>query len=168
MILTTAQILIIAGGLILTVLLIISLSLSISNHKKLKRIMMNSKNGDLADKIEEYYKKIDDTAEEIRNAHEILSKLREDCALAFASAGIVSFDAFGNQRGGYSFCLALLNQHNDGFIITSLYGNDSCNTYIKSVKNGTADIKLMNEEKEALQKALYNQYNQSSEAAQQN
>lgn len=164
MILTTAQILIIAVGLILTVLLIISLSLSISNHKKLKRIMMNSKNGDLADKIEEYYKKIDDTAEDIRNANEILAGLREDCSLAFSNAGIVSFDAFGNQRGGYSFCLALLNQHNDGFIITSLYGNDSCNTYIKPVTDGKASIKLMNEETEALRKALYNT---GSEAAQQ-
>lgn len=155
MILTTAQILIIAVGLILTVLLIISLSLSVSNHKKLKRIMMNSKNGDLADKIEEYYKKIDDAAEEIRNAHEILAKLKEDCSLSFSRAGIVSFDAFDNQRGGYSFCLALLNQHNDGFVITSLYGNDSCNTYIKPITNGEAVSKLMNEEKEALRKALY-------------
>lgn len=159
MILTTAQILMIAGGagLILTVLLIISLSLSVSNHKKLKRIMMNSKNGDLADKIEEYYGKINMTAEEIRQAGEILDKLKEDCSRAFSRAGIVSFDAFGNQRGGYSFCLALLDQHNNGFVITSLYGNDSCNTYIKAIADGEASVQLMNEEKEAVEKALYKQ-----------
>lgn len=158
--LTTEQILMLAGGgvgVILIVLLIISLSLSISNHKKLKRIMMNSKNGDLADKIEEYYNKINTEANEIREAREILDNLKKDCAKAFARAGIVSFDAFDNQRGAYSFSLALLNQHNDGFILTSLYGNDSCNTYIKNVNGGETSVQLMNEEKEALQKALYKQ-----------
>lgn len=156
--LTTTQIFIIAAGvivLIFLILLIVSLSLSISNNKKLKRIMMNSKNGDLADKIEEYYNKINTAADEIRSANEILEKLKSDCSDALVGVGIVSFDAFDNLRGNYSFCIAILNQHNDGFVLTSLYGNDSCNTYIKAITNGESSVQLMNEEKEAVQKAFY-------------
>lgn len=158
--LTTMQIICIIAAavfLICFILLIISFVLSVKNNKNLKRIMMNSKNGDLADKIEEYYNKIEMTAIEIREARDILNKLRFDCSNSFGQMGVVSFDAFNNMHGGYSFSIAVLNQHNDGFILTSLYGNDSCNTYIKSIKNGESSVQLMNEEREALQKAFYHE-----------
>ena len=57
--------------------------------------------------------------------------------------------------GNYSFSLAVLNQYNDGFVFTSLYGNDSCYTYIKPLIGGKASVKLTREEEEAVEKALY-------------
>ena len=55
--------------------------------------------------------------------------------------------------GKLSFSLALLNNNNDGIILTSLYGHNSCNTYLRDVVSGETPIKLLDEEKQALEKA---------------
>ncbi|MCH5185158.1 MAG: DUF4446 family protein [Oscillospiraceae bacterium] len=146
-----------AGGffLICFVILIICLCISVGNRKKLNRIMMNSKNGNLAEAIEEYYEKINKTAEELHKASEILDKIERDCANALGQVAVVKFDAYNDLHGNYSFAAAVLNQHNDGIVITSLYGHDSCNTYIKNINGGESSVQLMNEEKEAVAKALY-------------
>ena len=69
---------------------------------------------------------------------------------------IVHFDAFDGVTGKQSFSLALLNSSNSGFILTSLYGHSSCNTYIREITDGNAQIKLLDEETMALNGAINN------------
>ena len=66
----------------------------------------------------------------------------------------MSYNAYDDVTGNQSFSLALLNSVNDGFILTSLFGHNSCNTYIRYVVNGEANVKLLEEEKRALKKAI--------------
>jgi hypothetical protein len=47
----------------------------------------------------------------------------------------------------------MLDNNNDGIILTSLFGHNSCNTYVREIRNGETSIKLLNEEKDALNKA---------------
>ena len=74
--------------------------------------------------------------------------------MSLSKIGIEHFDAFDDVRGNQSFALAVLNQYNDGFIITSLYGSASSNTYVRSIKEGKSEIKLLDEEQSALTKAM--------------
>ena len=62
----------------------------------------------------------------------------------------MNFDAFDDVKGSLSFALTLLNENNDGFILTSLYGHNSCNTYIRVIVNGATATKLLDEEIESL------------------
>ena len=66
---------------------------------------------------------------------------------------VFNFDAYDDVTGKLSFALTVLNSNNDGFIITSLYGHNSCNTYVREVRGGETSIKLLDEEKYSLETA---------------
>ncbi len=73
---------------------------------------------------------------------------------AFCKSAVINFNAFEDVTGEYSFSVALLNSMNSGIILTSLYGRSSCNTYIRQIVNGECKTYLLDEEKEALEKAI--------------
>lgn len=69
--------------------------------------------------------------------------------------GLVRFNPFTNTGGDQSFTLAILNGHNDGFVINSLHSRDQTRTFAKSVKAGLGQkFELSKEEKLAIEKAI--------------
>lgn len=72
----------------------------------------------------------------------------------FCKSAVVKFNAFDDITGEYSFSLALLDAQDNGIILSSLYGHNACNTYIREVKGGICDTFLLDEEKQALENAL--------------
>lgn len=73
---------------------------------------------------------------------------------AYQKMGIIKYDAFRQMGGQLSFCLALLNENNDGFILNSVHSSDGCYSYTKEIKNGECAISLGEEEKQALEMAM--------------
>ena len=67
--------------------------------------------------------------------------------------GLVRYNPFSDAGGDQSFALALLNEKNDGLIISSLYGREMNRVYAKSIENGASQYQLTDEEKEAIQNA---------------
>ena len=82
-----------------------------------------------------------------------LANCENDSNISLKKIGLVNFDAFDDVTGKLSFALAILNNNNDGIILTSLYGHNSCNTYVREVVNGETPVKLLEEEKTALNEA---------------
>ena len=78
----------------------------------------------------------------------------------YQKVGLVKYDAFNEMGGKLSFSLALLNRKNDGFIINAMHSREGCYTYIKEIINGNSVIMLADEEREALDMALENTYEQ--------
>ena len=143
---------------IILILLVICFVISIKNWSKISTLMNYSDDGDLPSALRDYYEKIEDLSKTINDASDaVLMSRLEDCEsnanLSIKKIGIVNFDAFDDVKGNMSFTLALLNNHNDGVIITSIYGHNSCNTYLREVTEGETPVKLLGEEKEALEKA---------------
>ncbi|MBO4863483.1 MAG: DUF4446 family protein [Eubacterium sp.] len=68
--------------------------------------------------------------------------------------GLVKYDAFENMAGELSYSLALLNQDNSGFVISSMHSKEGCFSYAKEIIKGESYIALSKEEKEAIQKAI--------------
>jgi hypothetical protein len=56
--------------------------------------------------------------------------------------------------GRLSFSAALLNDHGDGIVITSINGRSETRTYAKPVKGLTSEHNLSEEEREAIAAAL--------------
>ena len=69
---------------------------------------------------------------------------------AFQKMGMVKYDAFNQMGGQLSFCLALLDENNNGFILNSVHSTEGCYFYTKDVKNGECSLSLGREESEAL------------------
>ncbi len=68
--------------------------------------------------------------------------------------GFVRFNPFQDTGGDNSFSVALLDQKNDGVLLSSLYMRDGTRLYAKEVKNGTTRTPLSDEEAEVLKDAL--------------
>lgn len=65
----------------------------------------------------------------------------------------VRFNAFDGVGANQSFATALLNQHGDGVIFSSLYGRERTSVFSKPLKNHASEHGLSDEEKQAVKKA---------------
>ena len=73
---------------------------------------------------------------------------------AFQKMGFVKYDAFKEMGGKLSFCLVLLDENNDGFMLNSVHSSEGCYSYTKRIKAGLSDLELSPEETVALKKAV--------------
>ncbi len=143
---------------IMMILIIICFILNAVNSSKINTIMDYSDEGDIIGALKDYYDKVDDLSKTVNSASDAvlmsrLSNCENDSNISLKKIGIINFDAFDDVKGKLSFSLALLNNNNDGIIITSLYGHNSCNTYVREIIGGETPIKLLEEEKAALNEA---------------
>lgn len=87
-----------------------------------------------------------------KDIHNLYKRLED----TFQKVGIVKYDAFNQMGGQLSFCLAMLDENDNGFILNSVHSTEGCYSYTKEIKNGTCDISLGDEEKKALDIATNN------------
>lgn len=71
----------------------------------------------------------------------------------FQKMGFVRFNPFDDSGGNISFAVALLNDHNDGVVISSLHGREGTRVYAKTITSGLSESKLTDEELQAIKNA---------------
>ncbi|MCD8180097.1 MAG: DUF4446 family protein [Firmicutes bacterium] len=143
---------------IMLILIVICFILNAVNSSKISTIMDYSDDGDIIGALKDYYDKVDDLSKTVNDASDAvlqsrLANCENDSNISLKKIGIVNFDAFDDVKGKLSFALAILNNNNDGIIFTSIYGHNSCNTYVREIIGGETPIKLLEEEKTALSEA---------------
>jgi hypothetical protein len=89
--------------------------------------------------------------------HEVAA-LRGEAATALKHLAVVRYDAFGagldrSSGGQLSWSLALLDDHGDGAVLTSIHGRNEARAYAKSITGWTCDQPLSPEEEEAVSHA---------------
>lgn len=151
-------------GIVITVLaalIIILLIISIVNTcsiykftKKYKKFMQGKNAKSLETEIMALFednKFMKNTIDRNKKDIRILYKNMES---TFQKIGIIKYDAFSQMGGKLSFCLALLDENNNGFILNSVHSTEGCYSYTKQIINGESKIDLGKEEAEALQMAI--------------
>ena len=73
----------------------------------------------------------------------------------YQKAGIVKYDAFHEMGGNLSFVLTMLDENDNGWIFNAMHSREGCYTYIKEIVKGESYIELSEEEKQCLEKAIY-------------
>ena len=68
--------------------------------------------------------------------------------------GVVHFQAYGQDGPALSFSIALVNERQDGVVLTSLYGRDQVRLFAKHLVGGRSGAELATEEQQALALAL--------------
>ena len=110
--------------------------------KDFKSILLSQdeKNKELEDKLEEAFLKI-------KNLEDISKK-------TIQKTGVVRFNPFNDIGGNQSFVIALLDDKNNGFVISSLFVKEGNRVYAKAIRDGKSDHLLSEEEKEAINRAM--------------
>lgn len=107
----------------------------------------------LADTVVEYFQKVgasEKTLSSLRKSYKHLSVIGTK---SLQKVGIIRFNPFRNTGGDQSFVLALLDNHDTGFLLTSIHGREGTRIYIKAIEYGSSKQPLSAEETAALANA---------------
>ncbi len=149
-------IVIIVLAVLLVALLTVTIILLVKtvNLSKAYRAFMQGSDGvTMESAILSRFKEIDELKEESKYTSEKLNIACETLITAYQKVGIVKYDAFKEMGGKLSFSLCLLDDENNGFILTSMHTREGCYTYIKEIIKGESFVVLAAEERRALEEA---------------
>ena len=140
--------------LILMILVVVLFVKTRQLKKRLDRFMKGREGKSLEQDIIDLFednKLLKASTEKNKKNIRVLTKKME---LSFQKMGLVKYDAFHQMGGQLSFCLCMLDDNNNGFIINSVHSTEGCYSYTKEIKAGESAIDLGTEEAEALSIAL--------------
>ena len=83
-----------------------------------------------------------------------LKELKVESKSHFKKIGFVRYNPFSGVGGDQSFSIALLNDHNNGIVLTSLFSREGNRVYAKIVEKGASPHVLSDEEKQAIKEAI--------------
>ncbi|MBE5961474.1 MAG: DUF4446 family protein [Lachnospiraceae bacterium] len=145
----------VAFQVILFIMLIVLLVKNSKWKKKYQAFMEGSDGKTLEDSIRNRFEEINQLKERMESSEKNIEKNTETLLGTFQKTGIVKYDAFKEMGGKLSFSLCVLNDHNDGFLLTSMHSSrEGCYTYVKEIIKGESFVLLSEEEKQALSEAV--------------
>lgn len=122
--------------------------------RSIKRFQVGKKEVDIATVLEKISGDQERFSQESKAIEERLTDLEKKGTLHFQKVGLIRFNPFSETGGDQSFALALLDEHDSGFIISSLHSRENTRVYAKPVKKGEPlGYNFSREEKEAVDKA---------------
>ncbi|MCR5503568.1 MAG: DUF4446 family protein [Lachnospiraceae bacterium] len=140
--------------LVLLVLLIVAFRKIGRITKKYEFFMKGRVAKSLESEIAEMFTENREMKEDIKKALSDIEYIYGVLTTTYRKMGLVKYDAYQQMGGKLSFCLAMLNEENNGFLMNSVHGNDSSYTYIKQIINGESQLELSEEEAVALLMAI--------------
>ena len=147
------------GVAVVNLLLLI---LYICNLLKLRKINKNYKsfmkklgNGNnIEEMLQKYITKVEEVNGKSKEILNYCTRIDRDISLCIKKIGMVRYSAFKDTGSDLSFALALLNDNNDGVLLNGIYSREMSNIYAKQVNQGKTNVKVSDEEKQALEIAL--------------
>jgi hypothetical protein len=144
-------------GAIIFVLIAINAFLLIYFNRTNKKIDLLLEKGNIKDFKDIFLsqkEKNDNLEQDIRGAFLKIKGLENTLEKTIQKIGVVRFNPFNDIGGDQSFIIALLDDKNNGFLISSLFVKEGSRVYAKAVKQGKSDHTLLKEETEAIEKAI--------------
>lgn len=143
----------IAAGLMAMCLLIYNIILScrLRSYKKLTRLLQG---GTLEEHIVALEKRLCSQQQAISNVKDTVSGLQKEISLFPQHWHLERYNAFENTGSDLSFSLALLNDIEDGFVLTGIFGREDTRIYAKPVSAGKSSYYLSEEEMLAIKNAM--------------
>ncbi|RKZ05325.1 hypothetical protein DRQ05_06610 [bacterium] len=103
----------------------------------------------------ELLKGVDENRDFIKQNADGIKGLIAQFKKSYSAIGLVKYNAFEDIGGNQSYSLCLLNENNNGIILTNLVGRNSARGYALDIVDGKPSRELSDEEKEAFEKAKH-------------
>lgn len=123
-------------------------------QKKYKKLMKGTTGKSLEEMILEYKGNIEASVEKVKNVEAMYKDMDNRVRRSIQKFSIVRYKAFDDVGSDLSFSIAFLDDKNDGFVITGIYGRAECTTFAKPIENGISKYDLSEEEKLAIKNAI--------------
>lgn len=140
---------------IILIILVITLYSAVNKlEKKYKRLMRGVNNKNLEEALVEYIdmvEKSNNISEEINSKLDEVNNRIDNCV---QKVSVVRYKAFDDVGSDLSFSIAILNNNNNGVILTGIYGRNESTTYAKPIDKGLSRYDLSEEEIYVLNDAI--------------
>ena len=144
--------------LVCIIALAVLVIIQINQNKKLRQRYEKFLQGKNAKSLEDQITELCTTHDMLKKSSDAHTKQIKDLykkhKTTFQKSAIVKYDAFKEMGGKLSFCLVMLDEEDNGFVLNSVHSSDGCYSYTKRIKKGESDVPLGAEEKYALEKAI--------------
>lgn len=141
---------------LLLFVMLIRINMKYNRLKRSYSSFMKGKDGkNLEESILVRFQELDELSERTEASEEKIKELYKILKQTYQKKGIVRYDAFHEMGGNLSFVLTMLNEENSGWIFNAMHSREGCYTYIKEVVRGESYIELAEEEKECLERAIF-------------
>lgn len=144
---------------LLQIVLIVLLVILSDKYKRLQKsyaTFMKRKNGkNLEKSIFKKFAELEEIADLVKSNEEKIQNIYKKMESHYQKVGIVKYDAFHEMGGNLSFALTMLDENDNGWIFNAMHSREGCYTYIKEVVKGESYIELSEEERQCLEKAIY-------------
>jgi len=125
-----------------------------ATDKRINTLLEKGKIKDFKEILLSHKEKNTELQEKLKEAFTRIKDLEKISKITIQKVGIVRFNPFNDMGGNQSFVIAMLDDNNDGFVLSSLFVKDGNRVYAKSVKAGKSEHVLSKEELDALSKAI--------------
>lgn len=87
---------------------------------------------------------------EMQALEENQQAMREQMKVCVQKVKLMRYNAFADTGSDLSYSLSLLDENNNGVVLSSIYGREDNRTYAKPIENGKSTYNLSEEEKKVL------------------
>ncbi|MPQ43775.1 DUF4446 family protein [Clostridium tarantellae] len=140
--------------LIQFILIIVLFNTTSKLEKKYRKLMRGANGKNIEELVISYLDKVDEVKEISRNMtkqNDLLNKKINKCVQKFS---VIRYKAFADVGSDLSFSVALLDENNDGVILTGIYARYESTTYAKPIDKGISRYDLSEEELHVLNDAI--------------
>ena len=106
--------------------------------------------------VEEVLKELKILEKNLSDVSQELVGLKKESQRHFKKIGFLRYNPFPGVGSDQSFSLALLNEEDSGFLVTSLFSREGNRVYAKTVEKGNPNYPLSEEEQATLKLAKEN------------
>ncbi|MDP4091917.1 MAG: DUF4446 family protein [Bacillota bacterium] len=139
-------------------IIIILFLMNISNRIKLKKLrqkynkfMNGLSDRNMEELLEHCIYSVNEVKEKNREIENQIVTLNRNMIQCMQKKGIVRYNAFENVGSDLSYSIALMDNNDDGFVISGIYSRDSSSSYSKPVIGGKSRYVLSAEEIQAIE-----------------
>jgi hypothetical protein len=140
-----------AVAFVAVVVAVVAIYYGVRANSRVNRLLAGLEGaGNLGETVEHYFSSVKNIEAELGTIRKNYERLSSIAAASIQKTAIIRFNPFQTTGGDQSFVLALLDNHDNGLILTSIHSREGTRVYIKPVQYGASDHTLSKEEQSAL------------------
>lgn len=131
--------------------------LHFSSRSKIKKLkikynkFMNGLSGaNIENILDDCINKVNGVIEKNKDLEYQLNTVKRNMYYCIQKVGVIRYNAFDNVGSDLSFSISILDNNDDGVVISSLYSRDNSSTYAKPISGGKSKYALSAEEIKAI------------------
>lgn len=123
-------------------------------ENKYRRLMRGASGKNIEELLKSKLNEIEEISENSKKVEDHIRKVEERMKGCIQKVAIVRYKAFEDVGSDLSFSVALLDDNNDGVVITGIYSRQDSTTYAKPIDKGISRYDLSEEEIQVLNEAI--------------